>query len=127
MNRHWHCDECDEQISLNFAKCWQCGTTIQGQRDPNFRPADEIEPELDEASNPFQLSNLFWANLAVSSILLLFATVNRAADPLFFFGYLLLIVAGVIYMCAWGYPALARLFQNYHRRLNRVAVESIDD
>ncbi|CAN5864014.1 hypothetical protein BH23PLA1_BH23PLA1_19230 [soil metagenome] len=40
----WICKTCAEKIDSGFEVCWQCGTSFDGEVDPEFTHADEQEP-----------------------------------------------------------------------------------
>ena len=37
----WKCSNCGESIEDDFDVCWNCGTSQSGEKDPNFRHADD--------------------------------------------------------------------------------------
>ena len=52
----WRCPDCGEAIDLPFDVCWNCGTSREGGRSPDFKHADESAlqdtenlPEVDMA------------------------------------------------------------------------------
>ncbi len=45
--RTWQCQHCDATVSCDFAICWRCGATRDGEADPDFQP--EVAPVQDEA------------------------------------------------------------------------------
>ncbi len=47
----WKCPQCDESLRDSFEVCWNCGTSKDGVRDPDFASLKEQtrEPESDEA------------------------------------------------------------------------------
>jgi hypothetical protein len=40
----WRCTGCGERNTHEFDACWSCGCAIDGERDPAFRVADDIDP-----------------------------------------------------------------------------------
>lgn len=40
----WTCPKCDERVEASFEICWNCGTSHDGQEDPDFLPADLADP-----------------------------------------------------------------------------------
>jgi len=47
----WPCPACDETIEPSLDVCWNCGTSRDGVRDQNFKPADDLTPS-DTANLP---------------------------------------------------------------------------
>lgn len=47
----WRCAECNESIEPSLDVCWSCGTSRDGSRDPDFKPADDLT-RLDTANLP---------------------------------------------------------------------------
>ena len=43
----WICSKCDARVEPSFDVCWRCGTTYQGEEDPDFLTADEAPPIED--------------------------------------------------------------------------------
>ena len=43
----WICMKCDARVEPAFDVCWRCGTTYQGEEDPDFVTADEAPPIED--------------------------------------------------------------------------------
>ena len=39
----WTCPKCNARVEPGFDVCWRCGTTEQGDEDPDFVTADEAE------------------------------------------------------------------------------------
>jgi len=42
---NWTCITCRESNDANFAACWNCGTTREGESDPQFRSIVEKKPD----------------------------------------------------------------------------------
>ena len=40
----WTCPKCDERIDHGFDVCWRCGTSFDGDEDPDFLTADQVGP-----------------------------------------------------------------------------------
>lgn len=40
----WNCARCRAEVDDGFEVCWQCGTSMDGQADPSFRPAEADAP-----------------------------------------------------------------------------------
>jgi hypothetical protein len=40
----WTCPKCNARVDPSFDVCWRCGTTEEGDEDPDFVTADEAEP-----------------------------------------------------------------------------------
>lgn len=38
--RHWKCSRCGACVPEEFFTCWSCGTTVEGEVDPDFERAD---------------------------------------------------------------------------------------
>jgi tetratricopeptide (TPR) repeat protein len=38
----WNCPHCNESVEEPLDVCWKCGTSREGELDPEFKPADEI-------------------------------------------------------------------------------------
>jgi hypothetical protein len=51
----WICPKCATKVDDDFEVCWKCGTSITGQEDPSFVPADEAEPIVDPLYDPIAL------------------------------------------------------------------------
>ena len=47
----WTCPECSSKLDPSFDICWNCGTTPEGLRDPDFVSADEAGP-IDDLPAP---------------------------------------------------------------------------
>ena len=47
----WTCPECGSKVDPSFEVCWNCGTTPEGVRDPNFVLADDSGP-IDDIPAP---------------------------------------------------------------------------
>ena len=46
----WPCPQCGAEVSAEFDVCWSCGTSVDGQTDPNFvREADD-PPQADDTA-----------------------------------------------------------------------------
>jgi hypothetical protein len=45
----WICSKCGTKVDPDFDVCWRCGTTYQGEEDPDFVTADEAPPIADPA------------------------------------------------------------------------------
>ena len=43
----WICSKCEARVEPDFDVCWRCGTTYQGEEDPDFVTADETPPIED--------------------------------------------------------------------------------
>ena len=43
----WICSKCGGGVEAAFDVCWRCGTTYQGEEDPDFVTADESPPIED--------------------------------------------------------------------------------
>jgi hypothetical protein len=43
----WICSKCNARVEPTFDVCWRCGTTYQGEEDPDFVAADESPPIED--------------------------------------------------------------------------------
>jgi hypothetical protein len=43
----WTCSKCRTKVDDSFEVCWSCGTSIDGEEDPDFATADEAEPIVD--------------------------------------------------------------------------------
>jgi hypothetical protein len=44
----WHCPQCSETNEPQFEVCWQCGATLDGRINPEFRPQVDLPPAVDE-------------------------------------------------------------------------------
>jgi hypothetical protein len=42
----WTCPKCQAKVDPSFEVCWSCGTTAQGEEDPNFVAADAAPRDL---------------------------------------------------------------------------------
>ena len=40
----WQCPGCNETIEPSFDTCWNCGTSRDGNRDPDFKSVDDLTP-----------------------------------------------------------------------------------
>ncbi|MDB5353512.1 MAG: hypothetical protein JWN86_4759 [Planctomycetota bacterium] len=47
----WTCPNCQEKSDQDFDICWNCGTSREGDEDPNFLTADECGPIDDPAED----------------------------------------------------------------------------
>jgi len=62
----WTCPECGSKVDPSFEVCWNCGTSVDGVRDPTFVKADDLPPiedppvvpELDAEAEPVALGEL---------------------------------------------------------------------
>ena len=54
----WRCPDCNETIEPSLDICWNCGTSRDGDRDPDFKCADELAPS-DTANLPQVDSEMF--------------------------------------------------------------------
>jgi hypothetical protein len=43
----WICSKCNTRVEPDLDVCWRCGTTYQGEEDPDFVTADEAPPIED--------------------------------------------------------------------------------
>ncbi len=43
----WICSKCEARVDPGFDVCWRCGTSYQGEEDPDFVTADESPPIED--------------------------------------------------------------------------------
>ena len=43
----WICSKCNARVEPAFDVCWRCGTTYQGEEDPDFVVAEETPPIED--------------------------------------------------------------------------------
>ena len=48
----WICSKCGARVEPSFDVCWRCGTSYQGEEDPDFVPAEEVPPIQDPDSYP---------------------------------------------------------------------------
>lgn len=48
----WTCLKCAKQVDDGFEVCWNCGTSQAGVEDPDFVPADAMEPIKDPRYDP---------------------------------------------------------------------------
>lgn len=88
----WTCPKCHERVDPSFDVCWNCGTSVVGDEDPDFVRADESGPiddprgflrldvgtpkdELDELPPPplelvpcFQASSLIEAQFVANEL-----------------------------------------------------------
>jgi ribosomal protein L40E len=37
----WICSKCGAEVPGNFEVCWECGTSVDGVKDPSFPASDE--------------------------------------------------------------------------------------
>jgi pentatricopeptide repeat protein len=51
----WSCPKCASTVDDGFAVCWNCGTSKQGEEDPNFVRADAVPPIQDPRYDPVAL------------------------------------------------------------------------
>jgi len=53
----WICPRCASEVPDSFARCWSCGSTADGQADPNFQGMLERESfdEIEPAYEPLRL------------------------------------------------------------------------
>lgn len=51
----WECLKCGELVDSDFEVCWNCGASVSGEEDPEFRKADEFGTE--EESSPAQIQS----------------------------------------------------------------------
>jgi hypothetical protein len=76
----WDCSKCAESIPDNFACCWNCGTTADGEPDPHF--GEEIpRPAPKDVSRPFQFRLL--GILATTTVLAAILGLGRLVDEAF--------------------------------------------
>ncbi len=47
----WKCTKCSKRIDDDFQVCWNCGTSVDGTEDPEFRKADDVGPGAGEDSD----------------------------------------------------------------------------
>ncbi len=99
---YWVCQRCQEHLERQFDVCWNCGTSYDGQTDPNF-PASET---IDSAVSRFRFSKMLigfawfalWIAFCIGLILAAWITdyylPNSLADN--FAGILFLFLAGLI-------------------------------
>jgi hypothetical protein len=52
----WICSTCHEQHADTFVVCWNCGTDMQGRRDPEFDVAEPEDREADVQGDPDDLT-----------------------------------------------------------------------
>jgi hypothetical protein len=50
----WICSKCGVRVEPAFDVCWRCGTSYQGEEDPDFVTADEAPP-IDDPTSYLQL------------------------------------------------------------------------
>lgn len=43
----WNCPKCGEDVESTFSACWNCGTAEDGTENPDFKHADEIDPNSE--------------------------------------------------------------------------------
>jgi len=50
----WKCENCSEELDDAFDACWNCGTSIQGETNPEFQPVVDpfVEPRTPEETTP---------------------------------------------------------------------------
>ena len=53
----WICSRCESEVPASFARCWSCGSTADGQADPDFPGMTERESidEVEPAYEPLRL------------------------------------------------------------------------
>ncbi len=62
----WTCPECGSKVDPSFEVCWNCGTSVDGVRDPTFVTADDqppiedppVVPDLDADAEPASTGEL---------------------------------------------------------------------
>ena len=50
----WICSKCEAKVEPSFDVCWRCGTSYQGEEDPDFVTADE-SPPIDDPTDYLRL------------------------------------------------------------------------
>ena len=70
----WQCAVCHEVIGDEFAACWSCGATQDGEADPEFQHADRYVPVVpEEAPTQFSLGAMIRVVTALCLLLVLVA------------------------------------------------------
>ncbi len=49
----WRCLECGEKLEPWFEVCWNCGTSREGDHDPDFKSADAFTPAETARLSPY--------------------------------------------------------------------------
>lgn len=73
----WKCPECAEQVDDRFDRCWKCGTTPDGIRDPDSRTAADFEPPIPGEKPQFSLAAML-KMLTASALMFAMAATVRA-------------------------------------------------
>ena len=106
----WQCQHCGENIDEEFALCWNCGATANGEPDPSFLPVDMIEREAKARRNPIMTAaqRRTWIFLWAVIVTLLMLIVNpgvvygRASLLRFLFYFVSCgLTAGVVLLIVW--------------------------
>jgi hypothetical protein len=48
----WTCPKCSAKVDPSFEVCWQCGTSPDGDEDPDFVRAEDVPPIEDPRYDP---------------------------------------------------------------------------
>jgi len=50
----WKCPKCRSRVDDGFEVCWSCGTTPDGEENPEFLTADETQAIVDPAEGGYE-------------------------------------------------------------------------
>ncbi len=143
----WNCKQCSEAIEDDLEICWNCGTSVDGEVDPDFVRADDFDPDLvrtDEVDPVRHTRRAFkkraggegWALIGAAAYLtaivfcgVLFLSLfvppkefSSDSTPLF----VVRVVAGMAASVAWyfgkGFQARSRVLESSDRVSNPVLV-----
>jgi len=105
----WTCQHCEARIDNTFAACWNGGASIEGLIEPEFRHADDCQPDIPEYKRQFSLAELLIIATAIAVALAGWSTQNPA---LFFVGSSIL---GLMVLCS-ALPTQMHKWQTKHHK-----------
>lgn len=84
----WHCVHCDQDVDDALDCCWNCGTSWDGEFDPDFVHADLQPVQYTEEKPPektvprFNLRSLL---ISVTCLCVTFAVLRTSGAPILIF------------------------------------------
>jgi hypothetical protein len=123
MGFDWQCPECGEFVSPDFDRCWNCGTSASGERDPSFQHADDYLPPLPQPKRQFGLRHVFQIVTGICVLFSLFNVVRHAeadsgSSPIWLLVNIALLGVVLLFVLAWISTVLVRRIQRQLRKHN---------
>ena len=99
--------QCETRVESTFDACWNCGASIDGLLEPEFRHADDWVPEIPEYKRQFSLAELLLISTAIATTVAGWTTQNAT-----------LLVAGASFLLLMSVcSGLPNLIHKYQQRI----------